>query len=186
MNYIRQILLPEEEVLYDGHVHPRVLVPGMLFLGLAAIILIMGSNNDNHSDSWLLHLIYRMSDSFSSLYGLYQALWKLQQHSPHIALETKILAMGLAGYGITHFCKQLVVMQTTELVITNMRVIAKIGLFTITTLELDRRRIAGVSVYQTFMGRIMNYGYVFIEGFTASITGLPIMANPHLVEKFLS
>ena len=44
MSYVKHILLPNERMLYDGHVHPTVLLPGMIRLGIAAFLLIAASN----------------------------------------------------------------------------------------------------------------------------------------------
>lgn len=185
MRYIKHILLPNEEILYDGHVHPRVLVPGILLLGLAALIL-MGASNTGGGHSFLLNATYRLARDFPSTKGLYKMLWDWQNTTPNIALEIKVVALGIAMYGFSKLGTQLAIMQTTELVVTNLRIIAKTGILTVITLEMDRRRVAGVTVYQTFWGRLWGYGNIYIQGFTSSIGGLPIMVNPHLVERFVS
>src|SRR5208282_6264888 len=48
MHYVKHILMPNEKVLYDSRVHPRVLVPGMLVLGVAAFILHVSA----HTGHW--------------------------------------------------------------------------------------------------------------------------------------
>ncbi len=184
MSYIKHMLLPEERVLYDGHVHPRVLMPGLLLLGIAAIILIE-SDNTGGGHSVILSIVYSLSDSFASMQSLYKVLWDWQRNSPDISLEIKVLALLVALYGLYRLVKGFVLMQTTELVVTTSRIIAKTGVFAIITIEMDKNRVAEVTVYQTFSGRIMGYGNIVIHGFTNSIVGLPIMANPHLVEKFV-
>jgi hypothetical protein len=184
MSYVKHILLPGEEILYDGHVHPRVLLPGLLWLGFAALILTeaYGTGSGN---SWLLGMSRSLAGHFPSTYGLYKMLWRWEQLSPYVALEIKIIALGIALYGFSRLMQQLAIMQTTELVVTNLRIIAKTGIMTVITLEMDRRRVAGVRVNQTFIGRIMGYGDVTIQGFTSSISGLPAIVNPHLLEKFV-
>lgn len=185
MKYVKHILLPHEEVLYDGHVHPRVLAGGIIWLGLAAFIL-MESANTGGGHSILLSILYSLGNYIPPISILYAKLSDWQRSSPSIAIEIKIIALGMALYGISKLSTQMIIMQTTELVVTNLRIIAKTGLFTVITLEMDRNRVAGVTVYQSLVGRMMNYGYVFIQGFTSSIGGLPVMVNPHLVEKYVA
>lgn len=184
MSYIKQILLPEEHILYDGRVHPRVLMPGVALLGVAACLLMLSSHT-GRGHSWLLSLVYYLGQEFSPFTKLYAMLYRWNLHNPSIAIEIKIVALGIALWGFSLFMNALMLIQTTELIVTDQRVIAKVGIMAATTVELDRRRISGVVVEQSVMGRIMGYGHVYIRGFTTSIGGLPIMVNPHLIEKYL-
>jgi hypothetical protein len=127
-----------------------------------------------------------LAESFPATAGLYKMLWHWQSVSPDISLEIKVVALGIALFGFYKLATQLTIMQTTELMVTNLRIIAKTGVFTVVTLEMDRRRVSGVTIYQSLPGRIMGYGNIYIQGFTSSIGGLPIMVNPHLVERFVS
>ncbi|MEI7668668.1 MAG: PH domain-containing protein [Pseudomonadota bacterium] len=184
MRYVKHLLLPNEEILYDGHVHPRVLLPGFLWLMFAAYILHEASNTGGGS-SIFLRILYNLS-FFEPINKLYNTLENWQTSVPNIAFDIKIIALGVMLYGLYRFITQFILLMTTELVITNLRVIAKTGITTVITVEIDRRRISGVLVVQSLAGRIMDYGNVVIQGFTTSIGGLPILVNPHLVEKFLS
>jgi len=185
MSYVKHILLSGEQILYDGHVHPKVLVPGALWLGLAAMILVEASHTGG-GNSMLLSFAWYLAGHFPWTQGFYRLLSHWQQITPHIALEAKIIALGIAMFGFSKLMQGLVMMQTTELIVTDRRVIAKIGIMTVTTTEMDRRRIAGVTIDQTFLGRIMGYGHIYIRGFTSSIGGLPVMVNPHMIEKFVN
>ena len=51
-----------------------------------------------------------------------------------------------------------------EMAVTNYRVVCKIGVFNIKTEELANDRIESVSVRQTILGRILNYGDIFFSG----------------------
>lgn len=185
MSYVKHILMPGEKILYDGHVHPKVLVPGALILGIAAFILIEASHSGG-GHSYLLNFTYWLGSHFTFTAGLYNTLRHWQHITPNISPEMKVLALVIALFGFSRMMQGLVLMQTTELVITDIRVIAKVGLMTITTLEMDRRRIAGVTIDQSFIGRIMGYGHVFIQGFTSSIGGLPALVHPRMIEQFIN
>jgi uncharacterized membrane protein YdbT with pleckstrin-like domain len=185
MNYVKHILLPGEQVLYDGHVHPKVLTPGVLWLAFAALIMVESSHTGG-GRSFLLNFAYHITGYWPGALGFYKMLAKWQSMAPASALEIKIFALIVALYGFSKMMSGLVLMQSTELIVTDQRVIAKAGIMTITTVEMDRRRVAGVTIDQSFMGRILGYGHISIQGFTSSIGGLPIMVNPYLVQQFLN
>jgi hypothetical protein len=184
MSYVKHILLPGEHVLYDGHVHPTVLLPG--FLLLAAATLIMTETGDTgRAYSLLLGFTGFLGEYLGPIGSLHEKLARWQDASPSVDLDLKVIALGLALYGFARLMEGLVLMETTELIVTDSRIIAKTGVLTIATVEMDRRRIAGVTIYQSVAGRIMGYGHILIQGFTSHIGDLPPMVNPHLVEKFV-
>lgn len=53
---------------------------------------------------------------------------------------------------------------TTEIAITNLRIIYKTGLIRRYTYEVRTKRIEGANVSQTVMGRIFNYGDLLVTG----------------------
>ena len=53
---------------------------------------------------------------------------------------------------------------TTELAITNKRVIAKTGLFQLRTIEIFLEKIESIQVDQSVVGRMFNFGSVVISG----------------------
>jgi len=185
MSYVKHILLPDEHILYEGHVHPKVLFPGMVLLGITAWILYLCEHSPG-GHSYLTIFAYWLARNFPSTEGFYRTIDHWQQLSPLISPEVKIIALGVALWGFSKLMRGLVSMQTTELVVTEHRIVAKVGLMTVITLEMDRRRVAGIMIDQSFIGRIMGYGHIFIQGYTSSIGGLPPMVNPRLIEQFIS
>ena len=67
---------------------------------------------------------------------------------------------------------------TTELALTNKRVIAKFGFIRRQTIELNINRIESISVNQGFWGRIFNYGSVVVRGTGGSHAPIPYIARP--------
>ena len=53
---------------------------------------------------------------------------------------------------------------SVEMAVTNYRVIYKIGFFNIKREELENKRIEGVEVRQSLMGRMLNYGDIWFSG----------------------
>jgi uncharacterized membrane protein YdbT with pleckstrin-like domain len=53
---------------------------------------------------------------------------------------------------------------TTELAVTNRRVIHKTGLIRRHTIEISRNQVESVDVDQSILGRIMNFGDIVVRG----------------------
>ena len=67
---------------------------------------------------------------------------------------------------------------STELAITNKRVIAKFGFIRRNTVELKLDRIEGLRVNQGIFGRIFNYGSVIVSGTGVTQTPIPAIDRP--------
>lgn len=67
---------------------------------------------------------------------------------------------------------------STELAVTNRRVIAKFGFIRRSTVELNIAKIESVRVEQTVMGRLFNYGSVYVTGTGSTMDPIPFIANP--------
>lgn len=67
---------------------------------------------------------------------------------------------------------------TTELAITNRRIIAKFGLISRSTFELNLAKIESIRVEQSILGRILNYGDVLVIGTGGSKEPIPRIAHP--------
>lgn len=184
MNYVKQILFPDEKVLYSGHVHPRVLLHGIVLLAAAACISFATAQTGG-GRSFLLSLFQDWGESSSFFRWISGVCRGWQAASPSVALEYKFISLGVCIWGLKHFLSGILVMQTTELVVTDTRIIAKVGILNVLTLEMDRRRVAEVLIDQSMWGRILNYGHIYIRGFTGVIGGLPVMVNPRLIEQYI-
>jgi uncharacterized membrane protein YdbT with pleckstrin-like domain len=67
---------------------------------------------------------------------------------------------------------------STELAITNRRVIAKFGFIKRHTVEINLDKVEALRVEQGLMGRMLNYGTIFISGAGTSVAPLPNIADP--------
>lgn len=67
---------------------------------------------------------------------------------------------------------------TTELVLTNRRVIAKFGVISRETVEIGFNKIESIRVKQSIIGRMMNYGDLIVTGSGATHAPIPNIANP--------
>ena len=69
-------------------------------------------------------------------------------------------------------------MKSTEVAITNRRVIAKTGFIKRSTVEINLEKVEALKVEQTFMGRMLNYGTIFISGAGTSVAPIHDIADP--------
>ncbi len=67
---------------------------------------------------------------------------------------------------------------TTELAITDHRVIYKVGLISRHTLEMNRTKVESVDVDQTLLGRIFGYGTVIVRGTGGSLEPMRDVTDP--------
>jgi len=81
---------------------------------------------------------------------------------PYIAFGTLLLPA--FGAGLLLWLWAWVVYTTTELAITNKRVIAKTGLMQRRTIEMFLERIESIQVDQSVLGRLLDFGSVIISG----------------------
>ena len=88
----------------------------------------------------------------------------------------------LALFALVAFLMQLltawIVRQTTEIAVTNRRVIYKTGLISRQTIEMNMDKVESVDVTQDFLGRLLDYGTVLIRGTGAGLETLTNVASP--------
>jgi len=80
--------------------------------------------------------------------------------------------------GIWIFVAMMVRQNTTEIAVTTHRFVEKTGFFTLRTNEISLQNIEGVKLEQSFMGRILGYGHLRIEGTGVDAVIVPDIANP--------
>ena len=67
---------------------------------------------------------------------------------------------------------------STEIAITNRRVIAKFGFIRRSTVEIGLEKVEALRVEQGFFGRMLNYGTIFISGAGTSVAPVRDIADP--------
>ena len=68
--------------------------------------------------------------------------------------------------------------RSTEVAITNRRVIAKFGFIKRQTVEINLDKVEALKVEQGFWGRLLNYGTILISGAGTSVAPFPHIADP--------
>jgi uncharacterized membrane protein YdbT with pleckstrin-like domain len=97
-----------------------------------------------------------------------------------VAAAGVLLLIGI-GLVVTALIQRL----TTELVLTDRRIITKRGLIARDTVEMNLSKVESVRVNQGLLGRVLNYGDVTVIGTGASLEPLRGIANPLELRKQL-
>jgi uncharacterized membrane protein YdbT with pleckstrin-like domain len=84
----------------------------------------------------------------------------------------------VVGVGLVFIIWAWVRVRSTELAITNRRIIAKFGFVKRHTVEINLEKVEALKVEQGVWGRILNYGTIFISGSGSSVAPIPNIADP--------
>lgn len=87
------------------------------------------------------------------------------------------------GLGLIFWISAAIRYMTTELAITNKRVIAKFGLISRHTVELNMGKIESIQVNQGILGRIFDFGSLTIAGGGIPCAPIPGISNPLAFRK---
>ena len=99
-------------------------------------------------------------------------------NEPGIVVAFQIGAIILVLLAILSGLGALIRRATTELAVTDRRVIYKVGIFQRHTMEMNRSKVETVGVDQSILGRILGYGTVIVRGTGGSFEPIPFIGEP--------
>ena len=97
---------------------------------------------------------------------------------PTIKLVLAIAAVVIGLVAILAALSALIRRATTELAVTDRRVIYKTGIFQRHSMEMNRSKVETVGVNQSILGRILGYGTVVVRGTGGSFEPIPFIGEP--------
>lgn len=164
MLYVQQSLSPDEEIIHVGHFHWFYTMTAIMaiFWGILGCIAVIVGAVYFQQNYW---------HGFSPEAGW---LDKVQELHPAI----RIAAFFVFIFGVFRFASMMVIKATTEIAITNSRLIFKRGLVARYVGEMSIDRIEGVNVLQTVWGRIFGFGRIMVRGMGVGEVILPSISNP--------
>ena len=97
------------------------------------------------------------------------------------ALAAAALAAVLLVTGFLRLFSAWVRRTTTEIAITDRRIIFKEGFIRRRTMEMNMNKVETVDVVQSIAGRLLNYGTIIIRGSGSSYEPLRLINNPIII-----
>lgn len=95
----------------------------------------------------------------------------------------KILSFFLIVLGVLKFAQMMIVKATTEIGVTDIRMVYKQGLVARAVGEINIDRVEGVNVLQGVLGRLFGYGRVMVRGMGVGEVVLPPIEQPIRFKK---
>jgi uncharacterized membrane protein YdbT with pleckstrin-like domain len=90
----------------------------------------------------------------------------------------QILGYALLVFGALHLLRAWLIRVTTELAVTNRKLVGKWGLISRRTIEQRLDKVDSIEVEQTILGRILRYGTVEVRGSGVTMTPLRLIGDP--------
>jgi len=105
-------------------------------------------------------------------------------HRAHVSWWSQVgfvilgIVLAVVVIGLVFLAIAWIRIHSTELAITNKRVIAKFGFIKRDTVEINLSKVEAVRVEQGFWGRFLNFGTILMSGTGGSIEPIPNIADP--------
>jgi len=168
MLYVQQSLGPNEELVHIGKFHWMYTVQAFMsiFWGIVASILVVFGSV----------FMYVQLGKLPPGIGIFEAI-------PHLHPGLRAFSFIVFVFGLLSFAQMMVTKATTEIAITNTRLVYKRGLIARQVGEMSIDRIEGVNVIQSILGRLCNYGRIKVRGMGVGEVTLPIIEDPIAFRK---
>lgn len=163
MLYVQQSLGPDEELVHVGDFHWMYTVQafGSIVWGVLLTLVVLYGGVEV---SKYMKLLPPQIDVVTAVQYLHPGV--------------RIAAFLAFIFGLMGFARMMVVKATTEIAITNQRLVFKRGLIARHIGEISIDRIEGVNVLQSIWGRMFNYGRLAIRGMGVGEVILPPIEDP--------
>lgn len=99
-------------------------------------------------------------------------------YSGDFRIAGEALAVFFAIFALAAAIPALIRRSTTELAVTDRRVIYKSGLISRHTLEINRSKVESVDVDQSILGRILGFGTIIVRGTGGSLEPIRLISDP--------
>ncbi len=150
--YVKRSMQHDEVVLYQTQLHWIIYQKGILLLIAGALAG---------------HYLPEVAIGFLG-----------EDYASFLADPIKYASLFVIGLGALQLIAAFVRQISTELVITDQRVIAKHGLISTTSYELMMAKVEGATIEQTIMGRILGYGTLMVKGTGGGISPIDHVSRP--------
>ena len=152
MSYVEKVLLPGERVVYAPVLHWIIYVQGLFITALGGVFGV---------GSKMLLVTFVGAE--------------MARH--YVKLPAGI-ALVIVFCGVVLLLGAYLRQISTELVITDRRIIAKYGVISRATYEIMLNRVTGANFDQSILGRLCGYGLVLVHGAGGETSPFDVVANP--------
>jgi uncharacterized membrane protein YdbT with pleckstrin-like domain len=97
---------------------------------------------------------------------------------PGLALGLQAVAALLGLWALLSGVNAVIRRSTTELAVTDRRVIFKTGVFQRNSMEMNLSKVETIGVNQSILGRLLGYGTVIVRGTGGSFEPVPFIGDP--------
>lgn len=156
-SYVKKILRPNEQVVGIAVLHWIIYIHGLY-------LTILGG---------LIGTFSRPALTFLLGEGMANTLTKPISIGAGVVTLVGIMSL------LSAFTRQ----TTTEVVMTNHRLILKVGVISRATYEIMANRITGANLYQNFTGRLLGFGTVWVHGAGGEVSPISRIANPQVFQN---
>ena len=104
----------------------------------------------------------------------------------NLSLALVIAAIIFALLALSSAFGKFIKQRTTELAVTDRRVIYKEGLIARRTLEMNRSRVESVDVYQSVLGRLLGFGTITPRGTGGSLEPMHNIDDPLTFRSYIT
>lgn len=158
-SYVEKILLPDERIIYAATIHWMIYLQGLIMTAFGGLMAFCSYP--------ILAMLFgpRVGQDFTKPIGT--------------------IAMVVVLVGVALLLGAYIRQTSTEIVITNKRLIAKYGFISRTTFEILMNRITGANFDQPVTGRILGFGTIFVHGAGGEISPISQVENPQLFYRAL-
>ena len=88
--------------------------------------------------------------------------------------------------GLIWLAWRFLVYQSTELAVTNRRVLAKSGVIRRHCIDVQNSKVEGLTYNQSIMGRMFGFGSIFVRGTGIGMVPIPYVAAPEAFKRDVS
>lgn len=169
MDYIRQSIAEDEELIHVAQFHWMYVVLALFSLVFSAVLAIAIIYMAIRFEPAMLGKVYRGGGFIDQIMSLHPGV--------------KILSFFIFVMGLLKFAQQMIIKATTEIGVTDIRLVYKRGLVARAVGEINIDRVEGVNVLQGVLGRLFGYGRVMVRGMGVGEVILPPIAQPIRFKK---
>lgn len=163
MLYVQESVGPDEELIHVGQFNFMYTVHAffLILLGVLGSLIVLVAAT----------LVFKSIGEFPANMPMVEGVKYLH---PYV----RIGAFAVFAVSLLSYAQMMIIKATTEIAITDTRLIYKRGVIARQVGEISVDRIEGVTVLQSIMGRVFNYGRIAIRGMGVGQIVLPPIEDP--------